>query len=138
MRLSYLVKLNPVQSVAAEVIDGDSSWFNNPQFRVRASVPTSICASIVPLRGLEQDKDVSSEVSAPVACLSIVSYAKSTSNPHVWDASACDLCSTEFINGTGRVKGQETSIWHQQLQPSHFYQIVPNTLRRGISGISPI
>lgn len=123
-----------VKSIAAEVIDGDSSWFNNPQFRVRTSVPTSIYVSIVPLRGLDQEKDISSELSAPVACLSIVSYAKTTSNPHIWDASACEVCSTEFINGTGRVKGQETSIWQQLLHPTLYYQIVPNTLRRGISG----
>lgn len=124
------------KSVASEVIDGDCSWFNNPQFRVRSAVPTSVYVSIVPLRGAELDKDSSVDMSsAPVACLSIVSYSKTTVNPHLWDASQCEVCSNEFNHGSGKnLKGQETSIWKQNILPSQNYQIVPTTLRRGLLG----
>jgi hypothetical protein len=88
----------------------------------------------VPLRGAGQEKESGADLSAPIGCMSIVSYSKTIGNPHLWDGSACDVCSTEFINGAGRLKGQETSIWKQQIQPHLNYQIVPATLRRGILG----
>lgn len=123
------------RAVAAEVVDGDCSWFNNPQFRVRCSEPTTLYISLVPLRGAELEAEATVEVnSAPVGCLSVVSYPRTTSSAHLWDSSSCEPCATEFVNGTGRVKGQEVSIWKQHLVPSLNYQIVPSTLRRGIAG----
>lgn len=117
-------------------MDGDCSWFNNPQFRVRSLAPTTIYVSIVPLRGANiESKESTIDVnSAPVGCITVVSYPITTASPHLWDATACEVCATEFVNGTGRIKGQESSIWKLNVLPSLNYQVVPSTLRRSTPG----
>ena len=41
------------------------------------------------------------------------------------------------MDGAGRVKGQEVSLWEFGVDPKHFYHVVPHTMRRGQEG-SPL
>ena len=36
----------------------------------------------------------------------------------------------------GRVKGQEVSLWEFEIDPRHYYHVVPHTMRRGQEGES--
>ena len=38
------------------------------------------------------------------------------------------------IDGAGRVKGQEVSLWELNIDPRHHYHVVPHTMRRGQEG----
>ena len=40
------------------------------------------------------------------------------------------------IDGAGRVKGQEVSLWELNIDPRHHYHVVPHTMRRGQEGAS--
>jgi hypothetical protein len=115
------------KATAAIVCDSDCSWFNNPQYRLTVNKPTTIFVSVTPF-GSETD-------ASPVVALEIVSSTKHSSNQkHLWDCAVVDVVASEKIYSTGRVKGQEASIWNVVLQPRVAYHIVPHTMRRSIAG----
>jgi hypothetical protein len=38
------------------------------------------------------------------------------------------------VDGAGRAKGQEVSLWEFGIDPRHFYNVIPHTMRKGHEG----
>jgi hypothetical protein len=55
------------KATAAMVIDGDSSWFNNPQYRVTCETPTNIYISLVPIYSNEDNQQITIELNELIA-----------------------------------------------------------------------
>lgn len=119
----------PRKATAAIILDSDSSWFNNPQYRISVTKPTKIFLSVTPF-GSESEN-------APIVAVDIVTTSselrQSARLGYMWDVAMTELVASEKVYGTGRVKGQEASIWDVLLLPSKAYYIIPHTMRRGIS-----
>jgi len=115
------------KATAAMVIDGDSSWFNNPQYRVTCETPTNIYISLVPIYSNEDNQQMFS--------LNVTSIPRPSTFPsHLWDYSITDIVEKDKSDSGGKVKGQEASIWNFELKPERFYHIVPHTMKRGHEG----
>ena len=125
----------------AVVIDGDVSWFRNPQFRMYAtgtglggmggSAHTTVYISVLPVSTHDADgfQVVAFDVTASPKTVST-----SLLSPNIWDASQIDQIACEKVDGAGRVKGQEVSLWELKIDTRHYYHIVPHTMRRGQEG----
>lgn len=112
------------------VVDGDASWFNNPQYRIHCTAPgtTQVYVSVVPLGSadegvVEQTQNVNITVTA------------SPKSPNVqaalWEISSFDVLASDRTEaGILRVKGMESSLWSLEMDSKHFYHVVPNTVRR--------
>ena len=121
-----------LKSTAAVVVDGDSSWFNNPQFRISSAVPNTIYVSVIPLGNGEEGDVDHAQMSVSLLSSSKHSTSSLTVPMHLWDISQFDTVATDRAEfGPTPVKGQETSIWSVTIDPKHFYHIVPNSIRRG-------
>jgi len=117
-----------IKATAAVVLDGDCSWFNNPQFRITAHKPCSVYISVVPLSSEGTD-------GAQLVAIGVVASAKVPNCPqHLWDAATSEVIAQDKVDGAGRVRGQEASIWALEIDQRHYYHIVPHTLRRGQEG----
>ncbi len=120
------------QATAAVVIDGDASWFNNPQYRLSCSAPSTIYISVIPL-GNGEDGDIDQAQMSVSILKSSRNHSSSLHVPiHMWDLSQFEVIATDrYEHGPTPVKGQETSIWAVPLDTKHFFHVVPNPLRRG-------
>lgn len=117
-----------MQSTAAAVVDGDPSWFNNPQYRVHCTKKTTLYVSVLSSSGLEGD-------GVHVICVTVVATPKSSAggaHPHLWDTSTVETIAA--TKPEGRAKGQEASLWSLELDTSHYYHVVVHTIRRGLEG----
>jgi hypothetical protein len=123
------------KSTASVVIDGDASWFNNPQYRISCSQPTTVYVSSIPLgNGEEGDQDQSQMA---ISILSSPKHLTSTLNVpvHLWDVTQFETVATDKSDSaTVSVKGQETSLWGIHLDNKHYYHIVCNTPRKDREG----
>lgn len=119
------------KSSVATVIDGDASWFNNPQYRVHAEVPgTQIYVSVLPASGEEVD-------STHLVSLTMCSMGKTSvasTHPHLWDASTVDIIGTIRADNSARLKGQEASLWNLEMDVKKYYHVVVHTTRRALEG----
>ncbi|RYG69029.1 hypothetical protein EON64_03770, partial [archaeon] len=137
------------KSSAACVLDGDASWFNNPQFRVTCAKDTTVYISVIPLGNIEDMHNSSSPADLEQASLwvtlcrspkggnsAILSAGEANSyHTHLWEVSQFEVEATDKVeNGPVYVRGQETSIWGVRLDHKMVYHIVPNTSKRGIVG----
>eukprot|EP01038_Epipyxis_sp_PR26KG_P006934 gene6934-9488_t len=121
------------KATAASVIDGDASWFNNPEYRLQCSATTIVYISVIPLGGGEDEHDQASNI-----FVTVTRSIKGPSQPaHLWDVSGFEVFATDKSDpssGLVRVKGQETSIWGLTIDHKYNYHIKPNLLRKGIEG----
>eukprot|EP01041_Mallomonas_annulata_P009253 gene9253-19209_t len=115
-----------INATPASAVDGDTAWFNNPQYKIIVPKHTTIYISIIPY-GNETEN-------SPVVAVDVVSLIRPSAQPHLWDCSYTEPVANEKIFCAGRLKGQEASVWNVQLQPKTVYYIVPHTMRRGIAG----
>jgi hypothetical protein len=120
------------------VIDGDSSWFNNPQYRISCNQPTSVYISVIPLgNGDDGDKEQSI---MNISVLSSPKHMTSTLNvpTHLWEVTQFEVVATDKNESSPRndreLKGQETSIWQLHFDTKHYYHIVPNTPKKDREG----
>jgi hypothetical protein len=114
------------------VIDGDSSWFNNPQIRISCDKPTKVYISCVPLSA---DKDGTGlSVGIDVVSTKKALGGISTDQYYIWDSVLSNVIASDKVDGTGRVKGQESSIWGLAIDTTHNYHIIPHTMKRGQDG----
>jgi len=122
------------KNTCAVVVDGDATWFNNPQFRVTTlgghhHKPPTVYVSLVPISS-EASHDGAQNVSVLVT-----SMARGPEAPgRVWDVGTCDIVATEKVDGAGRSKGQEVSVWALPLEHSKIYHIIPFTQKRNMEG----
>ena len=107
-------------------VDGDHSWFCNPQYRIRASKPEIVYFSLVPLVGDAKN--------APTVGFSIVTTPKENNHLHIWDLTSGHVLAHEAKEGCGKVKGQECSLWKFHLDPKYDYHIIPNTTKKSMTG----
>jgi len=110
-------------------LDSDTSWFNNPQYRIIVSKGTPIYVSVTPY-GSEPEN-------SPVVAFDIVCVSKQSGHSgqqHLWDCAFVNVVATEKVYTNGRAKGQEASVWNVFLEPRQVYYIVPHTMRRGVTG----
>lgn len=122
------------KSTAAVVIDGDASWFTNPQYRIHCSAPTTIFVSLIPLgNGDEGDMDQASM--ALTVCKSPRHTSSSLTMPvNLWELTQFEIEATDRPdNGPMHVKGQETSAWAINIDHKHYYHVVPNTTKRQVA-----
>ena len=122
-----------LKSTAAVVVDGDSSWFNNPQFRVQTQSSMHkavVYISLVPLsmEGPEGQQVVS---------LSVTKSQDKTRDEavtaHLWDGAVTEVIAQDSSQ-QHKVRGQEVSIWALHLDPKHVYHVVAETMRLGQEG----
>jgi hypothetical protein len=114
----------------AVAVDGDASFFNNPQFRVSTTSKTAkIFISLVPL-------SIDAVEGAPMNSITITSTPKGPGAPlRVWDVGTCDIIANDVpTEGIGRVRGQEVSVWNLEINNKNFYHIIPHTMRKGQEG----
>jgi hypothetical protein len=116
------------KATAAVVIDGDASWFNNPQFRLSCETPTKICFSLMPVGTADTDgfQMVSFDISQGPKTVD--------SSPLLWDGALCNIVAADKVDAMGRFKGQEVSLWNFSADARSYYHIVPHTMKRGIEG----
>lgn len=118
-------RVNALQkATAASIVDGDVMWFNNPQYNISCNRETTAYISLMPVGHVDSD-------SGPIVAINVISTAKSVLEPHIFEASTAKIVATEYVDGHGRLRGQEVSIWAIRLDPRCCYHIVPNTHRRG-------
>ena len=116
------------KNTCAIVIDGDSSFFNNPQFRVSCNKSTRIYVSLVPSSADALDGNSHN-------CLTITSTPKQAGTPlRVWDLGTTDIVATDKIESGGRVRGQEVSVWNLHINSHNYYHIIPHTMKKGQEG----
>jgi len=122
------------ENSCAVVLDGDAHWFNNPQFRVSttnesARHPAVLYVSLVPV-----STDAAAE-GAQMTAITIATMPKGLDTPdRIWDIGTCEVVATDKVDGAGRQKGQEVSVWAVKLDAEKVYYIVPSTLKRGQEG----
>eukprot|EP01031_Cornospumella_fuschlensis_P030520 gene30520-36883_t len=137
------------KSSAACVLDGDASWFNNPQYRVTCAKDTTVYISIIPQGNIEDMHNSNSPAdleqasmwvtlcrSPKIGASAILSGGEANSyHTHLWEVSQFEVEATDKAeNGPIYVRGQETSIWGVRLDHKMVYHIVPNTSKRGVVG----
>ncbi len=116
------------KNTCAVVIDGDSSFFNNPQFRVSCHKNTRVYVSLAPLSAetLEGGSHNS---------LTITSMPKQAGTPlRVWDLGTAEIVASDKVERGGRVRGQEVSVWNLNMNTHNFYHIIPHTMKKGQEG----
>ena len=113
------------------MIDGDSSWFNNPQYRLICPNPgvNRVYISVSPVGSDESIVEQNQSIQ-----LTLTSSSKQSNLPvNLWDISMFDLIATDHDDSlVERVKGQETSIWRVDVDSKHIYHIIPNTIKRKV------
>ncbi len=117
-----------IQATAAVVMDGDTAWFNNPQYRLQTAKPCQLYISVLASSAVEGDV-------VHVISITVTSMPKTSpcaSHPHLWDSSTVDIVAS--LRPDGRLKGQEASVWALNLDPANNYHVVVHTLRRGLEG----
>lgn len=119
------------------IADGDSSWFNNPQYRLSCALATRVTISLIPVSLGEEgggDADaLAASSSLPLVQLTVAELPKGTAQdaPFLGDCLLAQVVATDRGEQVFRQKGQEASIWDLRLAPAKTYFIVPNTARRG-------
>jgi hypothetical protein len=123
------------------ISDGDSSWFNNPQYRLSSSAAVRVTVSLIPVSlgeegggGGEGGGDaLSSSSSLPLVQLTVAELPKGTSQeaPFIGDSLLCSVVATDRGEHVFRQKGQEASIWNLRVAAGKNYFIIPSTARRG-------
>lgn len=123
------------KSTAAVVVDGDPSWFINPQYRISCTASTTIYVSCIPLGSGEEGVDVDQFSMYLTVCRSPKHTSTSLVMPaHLWEVSQFEIEATDRVeNGPIHIKGQETSIWAINIDQKAYYHIVPNTSKRNMA-----
>lgn len=123
------------KATAATVIDGDPSWFNNPQYRLYSKANATVYVSIIPLGNGEEGDAEQAQMSVTMVASPMHSASSLHVPVHVWEMSQFDVVGTDkFEHGPILSRGQESSIWGVEIDSHHYYHIVPNTMRRGKEG----
>eukprot|EP00605_Chrysophyceae_sp_TOSAG23-4_P001308 GSChrysophyteH1.ASY1.ANO1.1422.1 assembled CDS len=123
------------QNSAAIVVDGDAHWFNNPQYQMTTTNtdlrrPTTVYISLVPI-----STDIGDHGHGILPTFTVTSMPKAPeTSTRVWDIGNCDVVTTDKVDGNGRAKGQEVSVWALKLDADKVYHILPSTMRRGQEG----
>lgn len=120
------------------IVDGDSSWFNNPQYSITCPIATRVTLSLIPVSLGEDagngDMDALASSSAlPMVQLTVADLPKGTAQdaPFIGDSLLCNVVATDKGENVFRQKGQEASIWNLRLTENKKYFIIPSTSRRG-------
>lgn len=118
------------------MVDGDSSWFNNPQYRLQCiNGPATVYVSVVPVDSGDDGESSShhSDHHGNMMFVTVTTQPKLIGQPlPLWEVTMFDVLASDKVDyHPVRVKGQETSLWELKLDPKHYYHIVPNTIRRG-------
>lgn len=118
------------KAIPAVVIDGELSWFNNPQYRLQVVKPSVIYISILPTSGSEDSKTHT----MVVTLTSMPIDSKMASQKHLWESTLVETVATVKPDTNPRVKGQEASIWKVEIDHSKIYHIIAHTQRPGLEG----
>lgn len=114
------------KATTAVVIDGDASWFNNPQYRIHTINACTIFFSLIPISSSDND-------GLQYASISVTESPKTLNTTiNIWDGALCDIVAVDKVDNAGRQKGQEVSIWSFSIDPFHYYHVIPHTVRRGL------
>ena len=114
------------KATASCIVDGDVMWFNNPQYNISCNAATTVYLSLMPIGHADND-------SAPIVYLNVIKTAKSIIEPHIFDAASFQKVEKEgFVDGIGKARGQEVSIFALHLDPRCCYHIIPNAHKRNV------
>ena len=120
-------KIEGIQKgIPPTAVDGDHSWFCNPQFRISCSKPESVYLSVVPV--------AASSAKAPVIGFYILATKKDLDQQHIWDLTCGHLVTQEAKEGCGKVKGQECSLWKFDMDPKYNYHVMPHCSKKMSTG----
>lgn len=119
----------------ANVIDGDTSWFNNPQYRIQSDYNDIII--FISCSSLSVDKD-GGHIPTGLDIITTPRIDKygndiSAQYPIIWDGVTANIIANEKISNM-KCKGNESSIWSLNLNKQYTYHIIPHTLRRRLDG----
>jgi hypothetical protein len=126
-----------MQATAAVIIDGDPSWFNNPQYKISCPQAAVVNISLYPVNVGADEVDATDGGQAtnalPMVSINVVQIHPSLDQhqPSIGDALSCVMVATDKAEGVYKTKGQEASIWHLRLEANAKYFIVPSTQRKG-------
>jgi hypothetical protein len=136
LKESHQSKVTALQkATAAHVIDGDPSWFNNPQYRIYSKSNATIYVSVIPLGNGEEGDAEQAQMSITMVSSPMHSSSSLHVPVHIWEVSQFEVVGTDkFEHGPILSRGQETSIWNVEIDTRHYYHIIPNTIRRGKEG----
>ena len=118
------------KATPAVVIDGELSWFNNPQYRVQVVKPSKLYVSILPTSGSEDNK-------THTMTLTVTSMPVDSSiatQKHLFESTSVEIVAVVKLDSNPRIKGQESSIWNIETDPSKIYHVVAHTHRPGLEG----
>jgi hypothetical protein len=134
MKLALKEEQRALQKASAAVIvDGDASWFNNPQYRIRTTGPCTVNISLTPVNLAGEDEmGETSSASLPMVSVNVAQFPASMdqSHPSVGDCLLCNIVASDKSANVHKMKGQEASIWNLGLDANSAYFIVPNTARK--------
>lgn len=125
-----------LKATASVIVDGDSSWFNNPQYRLTSSTPARVTISLIPVSLGEEGaggEDSQAGASLPLVQLTVCEPPRGTSPraPFIGDALLCHVVATDRGDNAYRQKGQEACIWNLRVTENKSYFVIPSTSRRG-------
>mmetsp|Transcript_15027 Transcript_15027/g.15768 ORF Transcript_15027/g.15768 Transcript_15027/m.15768 type:complete len:951 (+) Transcript_15027:19-2871(+) len=127
------------KATAAVIIDGDASWFSNPQYKLHSDTTVVVNLSLTPVNigpddTLDQGLDgnglpPSASSHVPNVNIYVVQMHPSLTNSH---PCVGDCLSTVLVAQSPKVeKGHEASLWSLKLQGGIDYFVVPTTSKRG-------
>jgi hypothetical protein len=118
------------------VIDGDTSWFTNPQYKIKCNAPSTVYISLMPINNnnIDINQDASTVSTLPQVAMTLVENANfiTERQESIGDSYLCNIVGSEKIDGVLRSKGQEVNMWNVHLQPNVEYFLIPNTTKKGI------
>lgn len=120
------------KSTAAVVIDGDTSWFCNPQYRITCTQPTSLYVSVLPKGNV--DGDSKDQNSKNLNVTFATSIRTPTSPMQIWDVDKLTYVSSDKLPAHSsflKEKGQEASLWNLECDAGNYYHVIPNTVKKG-------
>jgi hypothetical protein len=120
------------------VVDGDASWFTNPQYKFKSATNVTVNISLTPVNiGPDESYDLDNTNGLPLSTAShvpsviiyVVQLHPSLNQPH---PCIGDSLSTVLIAQSSKVdRGHEASLWSLKLEGNKEYYIVPATSKKG-------
>ena len=120
------------------IVDGDASWFSNPQYKLRSDTNVVVNISLTPVNiGPDDSYDLDNTSGLPLSSASQVPNVNIyvvQPHPSLTQVHPCvgDALSTLLVAQSPKVeKGHEASLWSLKLQGGVEYYIIPTTSKKG-------
>ena len=118
---------------AAIMVDGNSSWFNNPQYQVAADQPCSVYISL-----MQEDRRSSTRLkdNIPIGFEVVRMKTMGNENARAWAAGRNDLVFDSSVAPMNCGAGARREVCGSNiyLTPGYVYNVIPHAAAQGIEG----